>query len=194
MKYQSKKDTSIIASIEKTEEKYGTVLMKYLTGPDTGRTFSITNSTLKRWWKRVEDEEENTANNPLSIDINKVNEPYHPDVTPRYIPKPKSVIEYEAKKGKKYNNELPEFEEISESLAEYCKKINDNSKYVMFHDKSTMWRKCGAIDLYASESLWSLLTESGLQSKPNKDKDRPFAFKITNIEEYNKVLEAVKGV
>ena len=105
MKYQSKKDTSSIASIEKTDEKYGTVLRKYLTGPDTGKTFSITNSTLKRWWKRVEDEEENTSNNPLSIDIDKVNEPYHPDVTPRYIPKPKSVIEYEAKKGKKYNNE-----------------------------------------------------------------------------------------
>ena len=92
MKYQSKKDTSIIASIEKTEEKYGTVLMKYLTGPDTGKTFSITNSTLKRWWKRVEDEEENTSNNPLLIDINNVNEPYQPEVTPRYIPKPKSGI------------------------------------------------------------------------------------------------------
>lgn len=190
MKFQSKKDTTITANLEKEEEKYGTVILKYLTGSETGKTISITKSTLNRWWKKIEDEV--TSNSVLHIDNEKVNEPYKPDVTPHYIPKPKSVIEYEAKKGKKYNNDLPEFEVMSEDFATYCKKINSNSKYVMFNDKSTMWRKCGAIDLYASEALWALLTERGLQSKPNKDKDRPFAFKITTLDEYNTILDVVK--
>lgn len=192
MKFKSKKDTTITARLEAEEPKYGTVILRYLTGPETNKTFSISKSTLKRWWAKIE--EENTSSSVLSIDTDKVNEPYNPKVTPRYIPKPKSVIEYEAKKGKKYNNELPEFESISEEIAEYCKKINTNSKYVMLNDKSTIWRKCGGIDVYASETLWTILTESGLQSKPNKDKDRPFAFKVTNLDEYNKLLEAVKGV
>lgn len=53
--YSSKKDTEVKAVVISVEEKFGTVLIKYLTGDKTGKTANITTSTLKRWWKEIKE-------------------------------------------------------------------------------------------------------------------------------------------
>lgn len=191
MKYQSKKDTSIFATVDSYDEKTKTTILVYESGDKKGKSVNVSSSTLKRWWKQVEDD------NPLNIDMEQVNKPYKPDVTPHYIPKPQSVIEYEENKKKaRYNSELPELSQIVDTLGEYCVKINEGSKYVKFKDGkgTTLWRKSRCIDIYATEIVWEALTNKGFVSSPNKDKDRPFHIKINTSEEYDKVVEVIKNV
>ena len=190
MKYQSKKDPEIIAAFDAANDKYNTTRLIYLTGENSGKSFDVSNSTLKRWWKKVEDEVTEETTNPLNIDMEQVNEPYNPKVTPHYIPKPQSVIEYEEKKKKKFNSDLPKFEEITENFGEFLSKINETSQYIKFKDGTTLWRKSGWIDIYATENVFTKLAEAGLTSSPNKDKVRPFAFRISSSDEYEKA----KGV
>lgn len=195
MKYQNRKDTSKIAEVVKEEPKYNTLILKILEGEGAGKEISITNSTLKRYWKRIEETEsteEKSLAQEMNVDMAKVNEPYPEPKEKKYIPKPKSVVEYEAKQAKKYNTALPEFADIADKFGEILKKVNEASKYVAFKDGSTLWRKNGWIDLYVTEQIWTGLTEVGLESKPNKDKDRPYAFRITTQEEYEKVVEAIE--
>ena len=195
MKYQSKKDPSKIAEVVKEEPKYNTLILKIVEGEDAGKDISITSSTLKRWWKRIEDTEsteETSLAQEMNVDMAKVNEPYPEPKEQKYIPKPKSVVEYEEKQAKKYNSALPDFADIADSLGEVLKKVNENSKYVMFKDGSTLWRKNGWIDMYVTETVWAKLTELGFESKPNKDKDRPYAIRITDTADYEKIAEAVK--
>lgn len=183
MIYRSKKDPEVTASFDFEDTKCATTRLIYLSGDKKGKSFVVSNSTLKRWWEKVEDKK---TDNLLDINMEEVNKPYKPDVTPHYIPKPQSVIEYEAKKNRKYNNNLPELETIAEELGEYLIRVND--KYIKFEGGTTLWRKSGGIDIYATETIWEALTKLGFQSKPNKDKDRPFAFHITTQEEYDKAV------
>lgn len=189
MVYQSKKDKNVTASLDFEDTKCKTTRLIYLTGDKKGKSFVVSNSTLKRWWTKVEDND-----NPLNIDMEEVNKPYKPDVTPHYIPKPKSVIEYEANKNKRFNSNLPDFNVIVDEIGSNLKKVNENSKYVMFNDKSTLWRKSSYIDVYATEDLWRDLTEAGFQSKVNKDKDRPFSFRISTADEYERLMGVLKNV
>jgi len=186
MKYQSKKDPTVTAAFDFEDEKCKTTRLIYLTGEKAGNSFVVANSTLKRYWKPITD-------NSLNIDVEQVNQPYKPDVTPHYIPKPQSVIEYEENKHKKYNKDLPEFDTIVDELGEKLKKVNSTSNYVMFDNKTTLWRKSTCIDVYACEEVWIKLTEAGFQSKANKDKDRPYAFKIVNADDYKKLVEVLNG-
>lgn len=190
MKYQSKKNPEVFAKLDVVNDKYNTTRLIYLTGEHEGESFDVSNSTLKRWWKKVEDETIEDEASILGIDMEQVNEPYNPEVTPHYIPKPQSVIEYEEKKKKKFNADLPKFEEIADTFGEFLSKINETSQYVKFKDGTTLWRKSGWIDIYATEGTFTKLAESGLTSSPNKDKVRPFAFRISSSEEY----ERAKGV
>lgn len=79
MKYQNRKDTLKIAEVVKEEPKYNTLILKILEGEGAGKEISITNSTLKRYWKRIEEtestEEESLAQE-MNVDMAKVNEPY----------------------------------------------------------------------------------------------------------------------
>lgn len=189
MKYRSKKNPEIEASLDFEDEKYRTAMMIYLTGPDAGKSFSITTATLKRWWEPI-----NTVDSILKLDSERINTPYNPNVKPHYIPKPQSVIDYENKKNTRYNASLPSFDVIVDDLGSKACKVNKNSEYLKFNDKSTLWRKRSKIDIYASEDLWLKLSEVGLQSSANKDKERPFAFKIETESDYYKVLEAFENV
>lgn len=192
--YKSRKDENVKAKIETTEEKYGTVIMVYVSGPDEGKTFSITKSTLKRWWEPCEDVDTRTEFEK-SLDFEKINTTYPEPKVQKRIKTPKAVIEYEAKKRNgKYITDLPTFEQIVEQIQAKAKRINDKTKYLTLWDKSTVWRKAVSINIYATESLWSALTERGLVSKQNKDKDRPFEFYIKTLEDWNKVLEVLSDV
>lgn len=183
--YQSKKDETVFAVVEREEEKYGTTLLVYKSGPDSGKAFSITNSTLKRWWREVAD-----SANPLDLDMKKINEPYNPGVTPQYIKKPSSVVAYEESKIRR-NKDLPSFALVVEQLGPWLKKVNDLSNYVLFKNNSTLWVRLAYISIYATEPVWIRLTEAGLMSTPNKDKVRPFAFKLTTTAEYEKAVKAL---
>lgn len=188
-KYQSKKDPEVYASFDLENEKYSTVTMIYLSGENKGKSFSITTSTLKRWWKPVDEEEKSTLE-ILNVDVEQLSKPYKPDVTPRYIPKPQSVIDYENKKSRK-NFDIPDFEKIVEVFGSILTKVNENSCYIKFADKTTLWRKASTIHIYANEDSAVKLSTAGLLSTANKDKDRPFKFEIKTDEEFEKVKEAL---
>lgn len=210
-KYQSKKDPTVTALLISKNEKYHTVSMQYVTGDDKGKNFDVSLSTLKRWWKKMDDDNvtENVENSvpandtldgnvehitPIedTIDMDVVNQPYHPDVTPHYIPKPDSVVEYENNKRKrKFNEDLPDYETICETFNEFLKKRN--ASYIRFKDGkgSTIFRKGQYIDIYATEELLEPLTRAGLTSSVNKDKDRPFHFRVSTMEDYDKAKKAI---
>lgn len=189
-KYQSKKNPEIIATLESVEEKYGTVILVYETGSDAGKSISITQSTFKRWWKLLT-EESSLSESSLDIDVKQVNTPYPEPVKQKYIPKPQSVIDYEAKQVKQYNNDLPSFEELVAEIGSICTKVNDTSRYVKLACKTTLWRKSNYIDIYACETTAEKLIAKGLQCSGNKDKDRPFAFRVKTKADYTLVLEAL---
>lgn len=186
MKYQSKKHPEITAVYDFQNPKTKTITMIYLTGEKAGYSFDISPSTLKRWWKKVEISEQ-------ELNEERINTPYHPDVTPHYIPKPQSVIDYEEKKlNARKNLELPDFETIVDDLGSILRKANETSKYVMLSNSdTTIWRKSKVIDIYADEETWLKLVDQGLQSSSNKDSKRPYAIKIKTAEEYKKVLDAL---
>jgi hypothetical protein len=124
--------------------------------------------------------------------MEQVNKPYKPEVTPRYIPKPQSVIDYEnKKKDKKLNKDLPVFEDIVDLFPELLSKINETSKYVKFKDGTTLWRKSSCIDIYATEHLLEPFTKAGLTASPNKDKARPFAYRIETKEQFDLAREVI---
>lgn len=200
MKYQSKKDENVTATLISENEKYKTATLKYDSGDDEGKTFDVSQSTLKRWWKKVDSvEDDNSApieNNSLDIDPEVVNQPYAPNVTPHYIPKPDSVIEYEENKKKRrgsYNEDVPTFDVIVESFGSILVKVNETSKYVKFKDGkgTTLWRKNSYIDIYATQEVFELLTNVGFVSEVNKDKDRPYHIRITTHDEWEKMSKVI---
>ena len=200
MKYQSKKDENVTATLISENEKYKTVTLKYDSGDDEGKTFDVSQSTLKRWWKKVDSVEDDnsapTENNPLDIHPEVVNQPYAPNVTPHYIPKPDSVIEYEENKKKRrgsYNEDVPTFDAIVESFGSILVKVNETSKYVKFKDGkgTTLWRKNSYIDIYATQEVFELLTNVGFVSEVNKDKDRPHHIRITTHDEWEKMSKVI---
>ena len=186
MRYQSKKDATIYAKLASKDEKFGTVILVYETGESVGKSISVTTSTLKRWWKKLDDSPVPAVN----IDVDKLTEPFPEPKEKKYVPKPQSVIDYENSK-KRIKCDLPEFEDLADVFGSICKKINESSKYVKLNDETTMWRKASFLAVYASETTWTRLTEAGFTSKANKDKIRPFAFTIKTMEEYERLKKAL---
>lgn len=199
MRYRSKKDPSIIASFVSENEKFKTTMLCYETGEKAGTAFSVSNSTLKRWWARVDSEEvQPEIDESFGIDNEQINKPYAPDVTPHYIPKPESVKEYEENKKVRrgYNADIPEFEDLTELLTDagIVIKVNDNSRYVKLADKATtVWRKSKGLFIYAATEIGEALAKAGYKSSPNKDKIRPFAFEINTKEDLDTVIDVIKN-
>lgn len=57
--YSKKDNPEIKGRIVEENQKYGSVVIEYLTGDEAGKTTNISTSTLKRWWKvegEVDDE------------------------------------------------------------------------------------------------------------------------------------------
>lgn len=192
MKYTSRKDNTITAELVK--QNAATVILKYLTGPEVDKTITISLGTLKRWWSPVTDED--SSESVLGIDSEKVNEPYAPNVTPHYIEKPQSVIDYEKKAhSKRTNDDIPGFEQVVNDLGSVSKKVSEKSEYLTLSDGlSTVWRKKSCIDAYVVDNVWQACSEAGLNSTANKDTKRPFAIKVTTSEQYEKFVNAVKAV
>ena len=188
--YTNKKHPEVTAKIVKQPNE-STVILEYLTGDEIGKTVTVTTGTLKRWWSKST---EKSANEILGVDADELNEPYPEPKEKKYIPKPQAVVEYEEKKKSRFNNDLPKYEDLEGLLDDIYFKKYDKDSHFMFKDKSTLWRKSSCIDLYVTEELWTKFTEAGFTSKPNKDKDRPFAIKVATNEEWNLCLSVLNGM
>ena len=188
--YTNKKHPEVTAKIVKQPNE-STVILEYLTGDEIGKTVTVTTGTLKRWWSKST---EKSANEILGVDADELNEPYPEPKEKKYIPKPQAVVEYEEKKKSRFNNDLPKYEDLEGLLDDIYFKKYDKDSHFMFKDKSTLWRKSSCIDLYVTEELWTKFTEAGFTSKPNKDKDRPFAIKVVTNDEWNLCLSVLNGM
>lgn len=206
MKYQSKKDPSIIAAFDFEHEKFKTTRLIYLTGPKEGQSFEISNSTLKRWWKKLENEEveQNEVQteevveaqpNPLNIDFEQVNTPYPEPKEKKYIPKPQAVIEYEEKKHKRVKADFDypkDYETLADLFVENNIKMKKvNRGYISLPDSSKIKLLSVGIGILASTELAEKFTARGFQAKPCIEKGTPFRFDVKNAEEYSKMLEAL---
>lgn len=189
MKYRLKKDPSIEAAYDFENKKFKTTNLIYLTGPKKGYSFVLNNCVLEREWEKVEP--------PKVLDftpeqIEQIGKPYKPNVTPHYIPKPPAVIEYEEKKKRSYmNTELPSFEEVCDMFGPILKRINEKSNYVRFKDETTLHIRNYKLKLYTVENIWEQLTQKGLQSARNNDKDRPFAFMLESRQDFDTFAEVI---
>lgn len=203
MKYQSKKDPTITAAFDFENEKFKTTRLIYLTGPKEGQSFEISNSTLKRWWKKLESEPETVQPeevveaqpNPLNIDFEQVNTPYPEPKEKKYIPKPQSVIEYEERKHlrSRASFEYPkDYEALADVFAEYNIKMKKvNRGYISLPDNSKIKILAVGVGILASDELAEKFVANGFQAKPCIEKGTPFRFDVKNAEEYAKMLEAL---
>lgn len=68
MYYVSRRDNETKIKVDEQYSNENTVVAEYLNGDKQGKTVSITHSTLKRWWKKVEEEEGQVQNEPSSME------------------------------------------------------------------------------------------------------------------------------
>jgi len=206
--YESKKNVGMkVKVVDKVSNGANTAYMlEYLPGYDdskTGHQFSISESTLKRWWKLVdvtEEPEEKSVAEILHLDMDKINEPYPEPKEQKYIPKPQSVIEYEEKKTrarrKELDFELPKsYEEFADYLANNNIKIaRVNTGYISFADSSKLKLLTSGIGVLASNDLGTLLAEKGLVSRPCIEKGTPFRFDAQHKDEYDALVYALQSL
>lgn len=195
MQYKSKK-TGELAHFDSRDEKYGTTTLVYDSGDKKGTSFQVTGSTLKRWWKKVDDSNEQTSTDEelksvADIDVDKVNEPYPEPTEKKYIPKPEAVKKFEARNKRvrgKYNDTLPDYEGATEQVAKALKKVNKG--YAIFKNGSSLHRLNPAIVIYAEEQYKEILEGLGLEAEDNsKDEVRPFKFVIKDVDTWNSFVE-----
>lgn len=56
MHYLSRRDNETKIKVDEQYSNENTVVVEYLNGDKQGKTVSITHSTLKRWWKKIDTE------------------------------------------------------------------------------------------------------------------------------------------
>lgn len=101
MYYVSRRDNETRIKVDEQYSNENTVVAEYLNGEKQGKTVSITHSTLKRWWKKIEEQEE----------VSEVKEESTPE---------KEIKEPKVKKSSKAT--MYETEVLK--LKEYLKKLN----------------------------------------------------------------------
>lgn len=200
--YRSKKPdkTDLTAELVKRPNE-STVILKYLTGDEKGKSVTISTSTLKRYWRKEQSDEvtetpkEKTPEEILNIDMEEVNKPYKPDVTPHYIEKPESVKEYEESKRRKPKCEfkLPEtYSEYADILADNDVKLKSvNKGYIALEDASKLKLLSTGIGVLASTALGEALAKSGLTSRPCIEQGTPFRFDIKTSEQNDALIKAL---
>lgn len=201
MIYRSKKDPTITASLDFENEKYKTVNMIYLTGPNKGKAFSISHSTLNLWWEENPLDEKKCKSILDDIDMEKVNTPYPEPKFQAYIPVPQSVIEYESSKRRKQNREIcmfekpSDYEEFADLLAERnirMKKVN--KEYISLPDNSKLKLQAAGIALLASQTIGEMFINKGCQCKSCPEKGTPFRFDFKTQEDFDMMLEVLSNV
>ena len=200
MIYKSKKDPTITASLDFEDDKYKTVTMIYLTGPNKGKSFNITKSTLRLWWEENPLDEEECQSILDKLDMEKINTPYPEPEFQAYIPIPDSVLKYEGKRRKQAKEicefEKPkDYEEFADLLVENNIKIkNVNSGYISLPDNSKLKNQAGGIALLASQNIGEMFIEKGYTCKPCCEKGTPFRFDFKTDKDFKTMLEVLSNV
>ena len=199
MVYQSKKNPEITAALDFENEKFRTVTLIYLTGKDKGKSFTITTSTLKRWWKVSKEELKPVTPKVLdTLDYDKINEPYPEPTEQKYIPVPDSVLEYEASRSrhKTCDFEKPKnYEEFGDLLGTHNVQIKKvNSGYISLPDNSKLKLLTDAIGVLASDNLGEQLSKRGLKCRACIEKGTPFRFDIKSKEDFDILIEVLSNV
>lgn len=116
MHYVSRRDNETKIKVDEQYSNENTVVAEYLNGDKQGKTVSITHSTLKRWWKKVE--EEQVQNEPLPME------------EPEKIQESQEIkgIEKSPKSKKTMNKRIREKEQIKGRLTSYNSKYFENVK------------------------------------------------------------------
>jgi hypothetical protein len=200
MTYESKKDPTVTAAFDFEDTKCNTTRLIYLTGDKAGQSFVVSNSTLKRWWRKIKTEEkviEKTDDNPLGLDFEQINTPYPEPKEQKYIPKPQSVIEYEeSKKRNKCTFALPkDYDEFANILADKniaLKKVNKG--YISLSDNSKLKLLTNGIGVLASNELGEQLTLKGMKCRECIEKGTPFRFDIKDESMYNEMYNVLASL
>ena len=169
-----------------------------MTGDEKGKSVTISTSTLKRYWRKEQAEDtttEKSAEEILGIDMEEVNKPYKPDVTPHYIEKPESVKEYEENKRRKPKCEFAipsSYNEYADILADNDVRLKSvNKGYIALEDASKLKLLSTGIGVLASTALGEALAKSGLTSRPCIEKGTPFRFDIKTSEQNDALIKAL---
>lgn len=189
MKYISKKDPTVTAALDYVNEEYNTVRLIYLTGDKAGKSFDVTQSTLKRWWKKDKTVSEEEVKQEI------INTPYPEPKEQKYIPKPQSVIEYEeSKKRVKCTFELPaSYEDFADLLAtNHIEIARVNTGYIALKDSTKLKLLRSGIGILATTELAELLAKKGMTSKPCIEKGTPFRFDAKSQEDFDNLINALK--
>lgn len=193
MKYQSKKDPNIMAVFDYKDEVRGINRLIYLTGEKAGHSFEVSSSTLKRWWNEI-------PTTPEEDEEAIINAPYHPDVTPHYIPKPESVVQYEKARSRRKPNtcefELPEgYEEFANLLESFGANIRRvNKEYITLEDGSKFKLRQSGIAILASTDMAEIFSKHGFKAKACIEKSTPFRFDIGTNAEYDTMKDILKSL
>lgn len=129
MYYLSKRNNETRIKVDEQYSNENTVVAEYLNGDKQGKTVSITHSTLKRWWKKVEEEQVQNEPSPME-------EPEEPEK----IQESQEIkeIEKSPKSKKTMNKRIREKEQIKGRLASYNSKYFENVKcYKIFRTNET---------------------------------------------------------
>jgi hypothetical protein len=191
--YTSKKNPDVTAKIVKKPNEM-TVILEYLTGDKAGETTTITTSTLQRYWKKSEVEEQKSVAEILNVDMDEVNKPYAPEVTPHYIPKPESVVEYEENKKRtrsKRTFDVPtDYDTFANILAENGVKMKRvNKGYISLPDNTKLKLLGGGVGILASGYVAEAFAQAGYKSRACIEKGTPFRFDITTEDAYNNMYK-----
>jgi hypothetical protein len=73
--YESKRHAGVKAELLEVRDREATVMMEYITGDKKGKTFDISKSTLKRWWKAVVEDIEQPVDDVKPVESDQEQEP-----------------------------------------------------------------------------------------------------------------------
>ena len=141
--YVSRRDETVKVKLIKYEEKFKTYLVEYLTGERKGKTTSFSSSTMKRWWKEIEEE-------PVILDIKT-------ETTDK-----KSVSKKEVEK-KEVRNLLDTVESLLAGKLTYKRNVSMISLYVGGDKKKRLayvYKRKNSIRVYMPNKYYSLISDT----------------------------------
>lgn len=140
--YVSRRDETVKVKLIKYDEKFKTYLVEYLTGERKGKTTSFSSSTMKRWWKEIEEAAEEE---PVILDTKT-------DITDK-----KSVGKKEVK------NLLDTAESLLAGRLTYKRNVSMISLYISGDKKKRLayvYKRKNSIRVYMPNKYYSLISDT----------------------------------
>lgn len=150
--YVSRKDKTVKVKLIKYEEKFKTYLVEYLTGERKGKTISFSSSTMKRWWKEIEDEATEDAAEDAHIVLN----------TTKETTDKKSVVSKKEAEKKEVKNLLDTVESLIAGRLTYKRNVSMISLYISGDKKKRLayvYKRKNSIRFYMPNKYYSLISD-----------------------------------